>query len=103
MKTNFDNLIGKWVHIEEWDTDDWMSEYDISGTENNIIIKAKDHNDGEEYEISNIKWNGQVLEFVSVMPSTGRKGINKFRIKSENELESEFTFTEYDIMKRKTT
>jgi len=100
MKSAYQYLLGKWIHTAEWDTDDWMSEYIISGSEDNPIITARDIHDSEEFEITDIKWDGRTLTFTSRMPSTGRIGVNKFEIKSENEMAAEFTFTEIDILKR---
>ncbi|MEZ5691582.1 MAG: hypothetical protein R3D71_07955 [Rickettsiales bacterium] len=95
---NYDNFIyfiGTWKYSPPWDgSDDFMSEYEISGSFDDPVVKAKDLYDGEEFIISNIKWDGFILEFESLMKSTGRKGINKLTLDHEGQLNNEFTFTE---------
>ena len=98
---NYRFFIGKWKYNPPWDdSDDFMSEYEISGSAENPIVKAKDFYDGEEFIISNIKWDGTVLEFESLMKSTGRKGINKLTLDHEGQINNEFTFTESDKLTR---
>ena len=90
-------FIGTWKYNPPWDdSDDCRSEYEISGSAEQPIIKARDFYDNEEYVISNVKWNGSVLEFQSFMKSTGRKGINRFTLDNEGQINNEFTFTESD-------
>jgi len=70
------------------------SEYEISGSAEKPMVKAIDFCDGEEFIVSNVSWNGQVLEFESFMKSTGRKVINKFTLVYDGLITNEFTFTE---------
>ena len=100
MKSEYGQFIGKWVHVAPWDSEDFMVEYEISGTDGKPVIKAKDINDGEKLKISNAKWDGKVLEFVSLMPSTGRKGFNRFKLDSKGQMKSEFTFKVIETLKR---
>ncbi len=94
---NFNNFIGTWKYSPPWDeSDDCRSEYEISGSADNPIVKAKDYYDGEVFIISNITWDGHILEFESFMRSTGRKGLNKFTLDHEGQINNEFTFTESD-------
>ena len=103
MKDNFNKLIGKWRYNPPWDdSDDCRSEYEIGGSADNPIVKAMDYYDGEEFIITNIKWDGQVLEFESLMKSTGRKGVNKFTLDTDGKITNEFTFTESDKLTKVT-
>lgn len=86
-----------------WDSDDYLSEYVIAGSEEEPKVTAKDLNDGEEFIISNAKWEQGVLVFESFMPSTKRHGINKFSLSSDGSLKSEFTFTVVESLQRKAT
>ena len=93
--SNFRKLIGKWKYNPPWDDfDDCRSEYEISGSAEKPMVKAIDFYDSEEFIVSNISWNSQVLEFESFMKSTGRKGINKFILGDDGLITNEFTFTE---------
>ena len=99
MKVNF---VGKWVATLPYDTDDYLIEYAISLIGDSKQINATDLQDGEKMVISDITFDGTVLSFVSLMPSTGRKGINKFQIINDDLIESEFTFTVKEKLKRST-
>jgi hypothetical protein len=66
-------------------------------------VTGYDTSDKEEFEITNITWDGITLTFESFMPSTKRKGINKFSLLADNEIESEFTFTFSDRLIKKNT
>jgi hypothetical protein len=104
MKAERNNLkavfVGTWVSSLPFDSDDYLIEYSISVKEDRFVIKAKDLRDGERLTISDIAFDGKCLEFVSYVPSTKRKGINRFRLKGKNRIESQFTFTVIEELKR---
>jgi hypothetical protein len=93
-------FVGKWVSTLPYDSDDYMVEYDISLKNNKFCIRAIDLPDKEEMVITKVNFNKETLTFESVMPSTARKGINKFRLKNEMHIEAEFTFTVIEELKR---
>lgn len=94
-KTSFTEFVGLWKYSPPWDdTDDFRSEYEVSGNAENPLVKARDFYDGEEYLITNISFRSGVLQFDSFMKSTGRKGHNKLSISKDGGLDNEFTFTE---------
>ena len=99
----FENIRGKWRSSSPWDSDDYMSEYEVSGSSIAPIVKARDLYDGEEFIISNTKWEDNILSFHSSMPSTGREGINKFYINQSGELICEFTFTVKEVLSKSAT
>jgi hypothetical protein len=86
-------LLGKWVSTFPWDGDDYRSEYEVFERDGSIDIRAMDLDDGEEFEISDITWDGEWLRFRSLMPSTGRAGLNEFRLIGPDRVETRFTFT----------
>ena len=92
---------GKWVSSMPHNSDDYLVEYIIKKNKDNFYIFAKDLQDGEEMEISDISWDGDTLTFKSFMPSTERSGINQFRVKENGNIESKFTFTVLEELKRK--
>lgn len=94
-------LIGHWSSSSAEDSDDYLVEYLISKARDAFKVRAKDLQDGEEMKISDLSWDGRVLEFISFMPSTRRKGLNKFRVKDSNHLWAEFTFTIVEELERR--
>lgn len=70
-----------------------MTKYVISGNDSDPKVSGKDTSDGEAFEISDVSWSNGELIFTSLMPSTNRKGINKFRLNENGTINSEFTFT----------
>lgn len=95
-----DKFVGKWVSTIPWSSDDYIMEYAISLKGDSFQIDATDMQDGEKMVISDITFDGTTLSFVSLMPSTERRGINKFRVIDDDLLESEFTFTVKEKLKR---
>ena len=86
----------------DWDSDDYLAIYEIGGTSTNPEVTAWDTVDNESFEVSQINWNGQVLSFETLMPSTKRRGINRFKLLDDDNIESEFTFTVVETMHRET-
>ncbi|WP_031495445.1 hypothetical protein [Bryobacter aggregatus] len=95
-----DAFVGKWVSSQPFDSDDYLVEYNIRKSGAAYKVTAKDYQDGEAMKVSDLKFDGQTLEFVSLMPSTGRTGVNRFRVKGQDELVSEFTFTVVESLTR---
>ena len=100
MKNKEHSLEGKWVSTMPHDTDDYLVEYIITSNENGFDVSARDLQDDEQMEITNIKWDGDTLSFKSYMPSTERSGFAQFRLKSDGNIESKFTFTVLEELKR---
>ncbi len=101
--SKFDKLKGKWKHISPWDSDDYLALYEISGTELAPLVTGVDLNDSEEFVISEISWSNDILSFESYMPSTQRKGQNKFCLNVNGKITSEFTFTVIEELVRENT
>ena len=98
--TSKERFVGTWVSSLPFDSDDYLIEYSISLMGEKFAIKARDLQDGEKVNISDVKFNGKCLEFVSYVPSTKRKGINVFRLKNKNRIEAQFTFTVIEVLER---
>lgn len=97
----FEKVKGQWCHALPWDSDDYLAIYEVSGNPSSPVVSGWDTSDGENFIVSNVIWDGSVLSFETLMPSTNRRGINKFRLVDDNTIESEFTFTVVETMKRK--
>src|SRR4051794_16095887 len=95
-----DAFVGTWVSAQPFDSDDYLVEYTISRVGSRYQVTAKDYRDGEPMEISEVKLNRGCLQFRSVMPSTGRTGINRFTLKDSETILTEFTFTVLESLKR---
>jgi hypothetical protein len=94
-------LCGVW-HDDSLDTEDYYrSEYSISAIDGRFHVSGVDRSDGEEFIISDIRWDGEWLSFKSLMPSTQRRGENRMRLLDTNEIEFLFTFTSREVWKRK--
>ncbi len=86
-------LVGTWRCATPWDSEDYRADYEITVEGNKPRVSARDLSDGEEFVISEVRWDGEVLSFRSLMPSTGREGLNEFRLCAAGKLNSRFTFT----------
>lgn len=93
-------LLGTWHHVAPWDSDDYLTEYVVSVENGAPAVAARDLNDNEAFVISAVSWDGAVLRFRSLMPSTGREGLNEFRVAANGEVECRFTFTVVEQLHR---
>lgn len=96
-------FLGTWRHVAPWSGDDYLAEYVVSWENGALSVSGRDLNDGETFLISDISFDGRVLRFRSVMPSTRREGVNEFSLTSDGEIESRFTFTVVERMVRHAT
>ncbi len=99
-KTEPRSFVGRWVSSLPFDSDDYLVEYNIVLEDEELKITALDLQDGEEMRICDVSFAEGILSFDSLMPSTGRRGRNLFRLKGDGVLEAEFTFTVVEELKR---
>ena len=84
----------------------WITADENSNVAFKFSIKNKSYrvtgfcrSDGEEFEITRVKWDGKALSFIARMPSTDNITKNVFRIRSDGKLDHELTT--YDVWKKK--
>jgi hypothetical protein len=88
-------LIGTWVADEE--TSD--AAFVFSGRENRLHVSGFCISDREEFEITEVKWDGKALSFTARMPSTDTVTKNIFRIRPDGKLT--LALTTYEVWKKK--
>lgn len=91
--SSYRKLIGRWKSPAPWDSEDYRVAYEVSGFEHNPVVSATDLSDGEAFLVSNVDWDGDALTFTTLMPSTGRIGINRFSLDERGDVTAQFTFT----------
>jgi len=96
-------FLGSWRHVAPWSGDDYLAEYVVSWEKGALSVSGCDLNDGETFQISDVSFDGRVLRFRSLMPSTRREGVNEFSLTGAGEIESRFTFTVVARMVRHAT
>lgn len=80
-------LVGVWRPADP----EMFAEYTITAGADRLRVVAVDRHDGEEFEISNVSWDGETLRFTSRMPSTRWELRNEFRAAGPGELDHRFT------------
>lgn len=103
MKPFPKGLVGSWVHLAPWGSDDYLAEYTVSLRNGRPVVSAVDLSDGERFRISEVSWGGTWLRFKSKMPSTGRIGLNEVKLKRNGSMQARFTFTVVEEMQRGAT
>ncbi|EEF58310.1 hypothetical protein [Pedosphaera parvula] len=95
-------LCGTWIALCPDDScDPPRTQYTISVVEEQFRVTGIDPEDGEEFVIYDVGYDGESIHFVSLMPSTGRTGRNWMRIVDKDKVEFRFTFTERELWVRK--
>ena len=95
-------LCGVWRYFGDDSDDYYRSEYTVSVLDGEFRVSGIDRSDDEEFEISDISWNGVTLTFHSYVPSTARCGISQLRYVGDGKVEFLFTFTVLEVWGRYT-
>lgn len=91
-------LVGTWLNGHEYETD---VEYVVSAAGKGFAVLALDRFDGEKGEVSEVKWDGNVLSFAVYWNSTGRFVKARLLPISPNRVDYTYTFTEQQMWHRK--
>ena len=83
-------LVGDWVSQDEWES----AVFSVSSTPGGFRVTGVDRDDGEEFVISDLRWDGAILRFRSLMPSTGLELLHEFRSADSDHVEHSYTRTE---------
>jgi len=93
-------LIGTWINGDEYETG---VEYIVSAAGRGFAVRAVDRFDGEKGEVSDVKWDGNVLSFAVHWNSTGRFVKARLLAISPNRVDYIYTFTQQEMWHRKGT
>jgi hypothetical protein len=88
-------LIGAWITSEE-DSD---VAFVFSVENSHVQVSGFCRSDGEEFEITEVTWDGEALSFVARMPSTDTRTKNIFRARPDGMADLELTT--YEVWKKK--
>ena len=95
-------LCGTWVaSCPDESCEPPRTQYTISVVDGQFHVTGVDVVDGEEFMIYDVGYDGESIRFVSLMPSTGRRGHNWMRIVDKDKVEYRFTFSEREVWVRK--
>jgi hypothetical protein len=89
-----DELIGSWVTEEE----DSNVVFSFSKNGDIYEISGYDRSDGEAFDIQDVNWDGTSLSFVAVMPSTGFRSKNVFKLAGNGK--AQLSLTIYETWKK---
>ena len=82
-------LIGTWIL-----PDDTPAEYTVTALGDAPSVSGVDTSDGEVFVISDVHWDGTVLRFTSLMPSTSYELTHTLRALDAETVEHEWTRVE---------
>jgi hypothetical protein len=90
-------LVGTWRHPDK----DYGSgvQFTIRAAGNAFEVEAVDTHDGESLAISNVKWDGQVLRFDSLTPSTAHHVSYAIEVTAPSEILIRYTLSERWVRK----
>lgn len=74
--------------------DDSAAEFTIKVTSGDLSVSGQDRLDGEAFEISDVSWEQNILNFTSRMPSADHTVKHTFTLVSESKVKHEYTLTE---------
>jgi len=95
-----DSLVGTWVNGSEYASE---VQFTITRSGDSYAVRARDGYDGEESEVFDTAWNGEVLSFAAHWKSTGRFARYRLLLLSTNRLDVTYTYTDNEMYHRKAT
>jgi len=91
-------LLSRHVLIGTWrDSDHEIGSsirFTVAASGAGFSVRAVDTYDGEELQISDVRWNGHVLHFTCLVPSTGRLTNYEMEGRSPSEVVLRIAYTE---------
>ena len=90
IKINKDWLVGSWQTVDE----DSFVILEISKSAKGFKVRAYTKDDNEELVVSKTKWDGKVLRFETLVPSSNHRTRNGLTLISKTKLIQELTFWE---------
>ncbi len=88
-------LVGTWITEDE----DSNCAYVISVANNQFQISGFCRSDGEQFQITEVTWDGEELSFIARLPSTEWVTKNVFRVRPDGM--ADLALTSYEIWKKK--
>jgi hypothetical protein len=76
-------------------------EYAISSTGTGFTVRAFDRDDGEEADVFEVNWDGEVLTFAAHWNSTGRFARCRMVAQSSEHVDFTYTYTDHELLHRK--
>jgi len=82
--------------VGSWETKEGYSSaiFTISVKNGKFVVTGVDERDGEVFEISGVSWDGKLLQFTSLMPSTRYRTRHVFHMPKARRLTDELTLYE---------
>jgi hypothetical protein len=85
-------LVGTWRDSDaDWGT---TVQFTIKPVAARFEVRGVDTADGEQLAISNVEWDGRILNFISVVPSRNRRIECTFELVSPSEVTVRYTATD---------
>lgn len=88
-------LVGTWITSEE----DSNAAFIFEVSNNQFRVSGFCRTDGEQFQMSDVNWDGQALSFVALMPSTNTVSRNIFRMRPDGT--ADLALTTYEIWKKR--
>jgi hypothetical protein len=100
QKPKRDLLVGTWLNGSEYASE---VEFTITRSGDSYAIRLRDGYDGEESEVFDTAWDGEVLSFATHWRSTGRFARYRLSLTSTNRLDVTYTYTDHEMYHRQRT
>jgi hypothetical protein len=90
-------LVGTWIVADGSSS----IEFQIRAARQGFEVSASDSADGEEFVVSDVRWDGRALRFELLVPSNGTRAEHCFRLGADGAIEDRFTARYIDVLVRK--
>ena len=77
--------------VGEWEIQEYDVAYEIHRSDNVITFTGRDATDGEEFEVTDVTWDGSQLSATLRMPSTGQTTHSTLTVVNSDVLRDDYT------------
>ena len=98
LKPEHNSLVGTWFNADEYSSE---VEFVVTRSDDSYAVRVWDRYDGEEADVFETAWNGEVLSFAAHWNSTGRFARYRLLLLSANRINVTYTYTDHETYHRK--
>ena len=88
-------FVGTWAQDEDC-SDRTSVTFTVAVKDGRFLISGVDESDGTIFKISDIRWDGVNLRFVSFFPTTNHKAKHAFRLIAKGQVNHQVSYTDED-------
>ena len=93
-------LAGTWQEVEN-SISETPVVYKIAVVDGRFVVSGIDESDGTKFKISDVRWDGAALHFMSLFPPTGHRAKHVLRPRRSGLIDHDVTSTAHELWRKR--